>query len=134
MTQNLKSLIQNSALSLACRKYVTQNPDKAKPSIQKIFQFYASMRHGVTLKVICQRLAPQNYNIDERKLVIFGLQNKLIRCIQQYPVFTGSVPSGKQKMYTGLSHFDEICCKTGLSPSSIEKDIEKDTNVTVIWK
>lgn len=135
MTQNLKSLIQSSSLTNACRKYVALNPDKAaKPTIQKIFQFYASMTHGVTLRAICQRLSPQNHNIDERKLVIFGLQHKFIRCIHKYPVFTGSVPSGRQKMYTGLSNFDEICCKTGLSPSSIEKDIDKDTNVTVIWK
>ncbi|KAI9589798.1 GATOR complex protein NPRL2 [Glossina fuscipes] len=134
MTQNLKNLIQSTSLSYACRKYVALNPDKTKPTIQKIFQFYASMTHGVTLRAICQRLCPQNHNIDERKLVIFGLQHKFIRCIHKYPVFTGSVPSGRQKMYTGLQNFDEICCKTGLSPSSIEKDIDKDTNVTVIWK
>lgn len=134
MTQNLKSLIQNVNLAKACCKYVSLKPDKPHPSVQKIFQFYASMTHGVTLRAICQRLCPQNENIDERKLVIFGLQHKFIRCIHKYPVFTGSVPSGRQKMYTGLQSFDEICCKTGLSPSVIEKDIDKDTNVTVIWK
>uniref|UniRef100_A0A0K8UFV4 Nitrogen permease regulator 2-like protein n=1 Tax=Bactrocera latifrons TaxID=174628 RepID=A0A0K8UFV4_BACLA len=133
-TQHLKSLIKLPSLSQACRKYVALNSDKTHPSIQKVFQFYASMTHGVTLRAICQRLCPQNYNIDERKLVIFGLQHKFIRCIHKYPVFTGSVPSGRQKMYTGLSSFDEICCKTGLSPLDIERDIDKDTNVTVIWK
>ncbi|KAL7743393.1 hypothetical protein ACLKA6_008365 [Drosophila palustris] len=134
MTQNLKHLIQSGALSNACRKYVALHPDKLLPSVQRIFQFYASMTHGVTLRAICQRLSPQNHNIDERKMVIFGLQHKFIRCIHKYPVFTGSVPSGRQKMYTGLISFDEICCKTGLSPYTIERDIEKDTNVTVIWK
>lgn len=134
MTQNLKHLIQSAALSNACRKYVALHPDKLLPSVQRIFQFYASMTHGVTLRAICQRLCPQHHNIDERKMVIFGLQHKFIRCIHKYPVFTGSVPSGRQKMYTGLISFDEICCKTGLSPCTIERDIEKDTNVTVIWK
>ncbi|XP_016924133.2 GATOR complex protein NPRL2 [Drosophila suzukii] len=134
MTQNLKHLIQSASLSGACRKYVALRPDKTLPSVQRIFQFYASMTHGVTLRAICQRLGPQHHNIDERRMVIFGLQHRFIRCIHKYPVFTGSVPSGRQKMYTGLISFDEICCKTGLSPSTIERDIEKDTNVTVIWK
>ncbi|XP_020802134.1 nitrogen permease regulator 2-like protein [Drosophila serrata] len=134
MTQNLKHLIQSAALSGACRKYVALRPDKTLPSVQRIFQFYASMTHGVTLRAICQRLSPHQNNIDERRMVIFGLQHRFIRCIHKYPVFTGSVPSGRQKMYTGLISFDEICCKTGLSPSTIERDIEKDTNVTVIWK
>ncbi|XP_037931641.1 GATOR complex protein NPRL2-like, partial [Teleopsis dalmanni] len=86
-TQNLKNLIQNTSLTAACRKYVALNPDKIpkSPTIQKIFQFYASMSHGVTLRAICQRLCPQNNNIDERKLVIFGLQHKIIRCIHKYP-------------------------------------------------
>jgi len=134
MTQNLKHLIQSASLSGACRKYVALRPDKTLPSVQRIFQFYASMTHGVTLRAICQRLCPQHHNIDERRMVIFGLQHRFIRCIHKYPVFTGSVPSGRQKMYTGLISFDEICCKTGLSPCTIERDIEKDTNVTVIWK
>lgn len=133
-TQNLKSLIQNSVLTYACRKFVALNPDKTRPPIHKIFQFYASMTHGITLRAICQRICPQNHNMDERKLVVFGLQHSFIRCIHKFPVFTGSVPSGRQKLYTGLSNFDEICCKTGLSPFSIEQDIDKDTNVTVIWK
>lgn len=135
-TQHLKNLIQSSELTKACREYVSLNPEKekSKPPIQKIFQFYASMTHGITLRAICQRLCPQNHNIDERKLVVFGLQHNFIRCIHKYPVFTGSVPSGRQKLYTGLCNFDEICCKTGMSPFNIEKDIDKDTNVTVIFK
>ncbi|XP_055372407.1 GATOR complex protein NPRL2 [Condylostylus longicornis] len=133
-TQNLKNLCKNTALYAACKKYVSLKPDRYRPSLQKVFQFYASMTHGITLRSICQRLSPQHNNIDERKLVIFGLQHSFIRCIHKYPVFTGTVPNDRQKFYTGIYNFDEICCKLGLSLSNIENDIDLDTNISVIWK
>lgn len=133
-TRLLQNLTKDNALYQACRKYICLNPDRPCPPLQKIFQFYASMTHGITLKTICQRLSPQNNNIDERKLVIFGLQQCFIRCVNKYPVFLGSLPNGRQRLYTGIYNFDEICCKTGLPPSCIEKDIDKDPNVTAIWK
>lgn len=133
-TRSLQNLTKDNMLYTACRKYVSLNPDRPSPSLAKVFQFYASMTHGITLRTICQRLSPQNHNIDERKLVIFGLQHDLIRCISKYPVFIGSMPNGRQRLYTGTYNFDEICCKTGLSAANIERDIDSDTNVTVIWK
>lgn len=92
------------------------------------------MTHGVNLRSLCQRLCPRDYNIDERKLVLFGLQKSLIRCIYKYPIFTGSLPIGRQKLYNGKNSLDMIACITGLSATKIEQDIDADTNVTVIWK
>lgn len=133
-TQNLKNLIKDNELSQACRTYVRLNPENPAPPIRRVFLFYASMTHGISLRSICQRLNPQNHNIDERKLVIFGMQHNFIRCIHKYPVFTGLDPIGRQKLYTGLCNFVEICCRTAVFPFGIEKDIDKDTNVTVIWR
>lgn len=105
-----------------------------KPSLQMVFKLYSSMSHGQTLKSLCQRFNIRSYHIDEMKLVAFGLKHKLIRNINKYPVFIGSVPTERQKLYNGTLSLDEICCKTGLSPASIEEDINLDTNVTVLWK
>jgi hypothetical protein len=109
-------------------------PDCAPPTLHRILQIYSQMTHGVNLRALCQRLCPRDFNIDERKLVTFGLQKHLIRCINKYPIFTGSLPIGRQKLYTGKNSLDQICCLTGLSASKIEEDIDADTNVTVIWK
>lgn len=133
-TRSLQKLSTDVQLYHSCRKYVCLKTDLPRPSLSKILQYYSSMTHGVTLRTICQRLCPRDNNIDEKKLVTFGLLHNLIRCINKYPIFTGSVPTGRQKLFTGHHSLDEICCKTGLSPSKIEEDIDSDTNVTVIWK
>lgn len=153
-TRNLQNLIKDPKLFQECRDYVAvrereldagdsgcdQNGGEIavlpqKPSLQKIFQLYSSMSHGQTLKSLCQRFnIKEQYHIDERRLVCFGLQHKLIRTINKYPVFIGSVPTERQKLYNGCLSLDEICCRAGLSPASIEEDINQDTNVTVLWK
>lgn len=92
------------------------------------------MTHGVNLKTLCIRLSPRQNNIHERKLVEFGLKHNLIRCIDKFPIFTGSIPSAHQQLYNGINHFDEICCITGLSSQKLDELIDADTNVTVIMK
>lgn len=114
--------------------YVTIKDDLPPPTLYHILQLYSQMTHGVNLKTLCIRLSPRQHNIDERKLVKFGLKHNLIRCINKYPIFTGSMPNGRQKLYNGLNTLDEICCKTGLSANKIEEFIDSDTNVTIIWK
>jgi len=92
------------------------------------------MTHGVNLKTLCIRLSPRHNNINERKLCEFGLKHNIIRCINKYPIFTGSIPNARQKMYNGMNHFDEICCATGLSTQKLEELIDADTNVTILMK
>ncbi|XP_053678345.1 GATOR complex protein NPRL2 [Anopheles nili] len=138
-TRELQKLTRERFLADDCRRYVqlqyAEKVDKLQlPSLFNILQLYSQMTHGVTLRSLCQRLCPRDNNIDERKLVSFGLQHNLIRCINKYPIFTGSIPTPKHKLYTGVHSFDEICCKTGLTPSLIEQEIDMDSNVTVIWK
>ena len=44
------------------------------------------MTHGATLGELCVRFNPAKHNIDERKTVLFGLVENLIRPIYKYPV------------------------------------------------
>ncbi|XP_055628771.1 GATOR complex protein NPRL2 isoform X2 [Toxorhynchites rutilus septentrionalis] len=137
-TRNLQNLSKDRSFAEDCRRGVQlqgeKEPPRKLPSLHKILLMYSQMTHGVTLRALCQRLCPREHGIDERKLVTFGLQHSLIRCINKYPIFTGSYPSARHKLYTGLNSLDEICCETGLPPSRIEEDIDVDSNVTVIWK
>ncbi|XP_063703760.1 GATOR complex protein NPRL2 isoform X3 [Culicoides brevitarsis] len=133
-TRDLQKLTKNPQLARDCRQYVVCTREKKPPSLLQCLQIYAAMTHGVTLKALCLRFNPREHNIDERRLVTFGLQHKLIRIINKYPVFTGKVPVGRQTLYTGLLSIDEICCLTKISPAAVEEDIETDSNITVIWK
>lgn len=133
-TRNLQKLTKHVSLGQECLAFVTLNVDFPNPNLYRVFQFYSQMTHGVNLKTLCIRLSPRQHNIDERKLVEFGLKHSLIRCINKYPIFTGSMPNSRQRLYNGLNQMDEICCKTGLSAQKIEELIDSDTNVTVICK
>lgn len=57
-----------------------------KAKIRDILLLFASMTHGATLGELCVRFNPAKHNIDERKTVLFGLVEQLIRPIFKYPV------------------------------------------------
>lgn len=57
-----------------------------KAKIRDILLLFASMTHGATLGELCVRFNPVKHNIDERKTVLFGLVEQLIRPIYKYPV------------------------------------------------
>ncbi|CAG9802983.1 unnamed protein product [Chironomus riparius] len=133
-TRNLQKLARNQDFAQECLSYVALKNDQPIPTIYNVFQIYSQMTHGVNLKTLCIRLSPRQNNINERKLVDYGLKHSLIRCINKYPIFTGSIPNARQKMYNGMNHFDEICCATGLSTIKLEELIDADTNVTILMK
>ena len=133
-TRNLQNLTKHPNLGQECLDFVTVDNEFPPPSMYDVFQLYAQMTHGVNLKTLCLRLSPRHKNIDERKLVEFGIKNNLIRTINKFPIFTGSIPNTRQRLYNGHNQLDEICCKTGLSVQKIEELIDNDTNVTVICK
>lgn len=57
-----------------------------KANIRDILLLFASMTHGATLGELCVRFNPAKHNIDERRTVLFGLVEQLIRPIYKYPV------------------------------------------------
>lgn len=70
----------------------------------------------------------------DRKLVTFGIQHHLIRCINKYPVCISDSPINRQRYYTGVHHIDEICCKTGLMLNKVQEDLDRDPFVVTICK
>lgn len=69
-----------------------------------------------------------------RKLITFGIQHKLIRCINKYPICISDSPSNRQRCYTGVHNIDEICCKIGLTPDKIQEDIDREPSIVIISK
>lgn len=57
-----------------------------RAKVRNIYLLFASMSHGATLGELCVRFDPAKHNIDERKTVLFGLVEGLIRPIHKYPV------------------------------------------------
>lgn len=57
-----------------------------KAKVRDILLLFASMTHGTTCAELCVRFNPAKHNIDERKTVLFGLVEQLIRPIYKWPV------------------------------------------------
>ena len=91
-------------------------------------------------------------NIDEGRLVQFLVMNKILRRVHKYPVYVsdannvagslgtnnvGGVQGSASEYYqyftgNGQTHFDEICCRTGISPRTLEEMIDNDPNVYIL--
>lgn len=57
-----------------------------KAKVRDVFRIFASMAHGATFGELCVRFNPAQLNINERKMVLFGLLEGLIRRVDKYPI------------------------------------------------
>lgn len=118
------------------------------------------MTYGTTVKDICQRFNPSSLNINERKLVQFGVLERLIRRVYKYPILlcndlvtnlisrpataSGSESGNEdnistvsqllQGCFNGVNSTDEICCANGISALQLDDILERDPNIYVVWK
>uniref|UniRef100_A0A183DD14 DNA primase n=1 Tax=Gongylonema pulchrum TaxID=637853 RepID=A0A183DD14_9BILA len=57
-----------------------------KPTFSDVFRLYTSLKTGMTMKEWCERMVPRQYNVDERRLVQFGICHGFVRKLCIYPV------------------------------------------------
>ena len=89
------------------------------------------------MRELCLRFKPHTLNIDERKLIQYGLVRSFIRRIHQYPVLLSDKPGQDQdsellRMCDGSHSVDEIACK--LNESRLLDKLEDMSDVTIIYK
>lgn len=138
-TPEMSSLARDTKLQEDCLKFVAKQGRPA-PTFRSVFMLYCGLTYGTSVRDICTRSNPHMLGVDERKLVQFGLMKGLIRRIHKYPVQLSpdinslSRQKGLAKYFNGEHHFDEICCKTGMSYQELEDIVEQDRNVVVCCK
>jgi len=107
------------------------------PNFRDVYTFISSFTYGTTVKDLCQRLSPSKCGFDERRLVQYLVLKGILRRVHKYPVWTGEGLGPEPRLYQWFNsqhHMDQICVATGLSTSVLDKRIEEDTFVIVIWK
>lgn len=140
VTSGIRKLYTDQDFQEECQRAVCKNIT-ILAQLSHILMLYCSMTYGTTVRDLCLRFNPQALNIDERKLVQFGLLNGLIQRLHQYPVrlvqddpnYTSSRQSAVHKMCNGLHSYDEICCKLGITYRELNDQVERDTNILVLW-
>ncbi|XP_077296427.1 GATOR complex protein NPRL2-like isoform X2 [Arctopsyche grandis] len=137
-TPGLSRLFKDVNLQKECINYVASGT--ILPSIRDVLQIYCNLLQGSTLKSVCARFAPNVKCIDERKLIIFGLLHKLIKCLRKYPIYVrdpaegDKSPDGLRRLFTGTLCIDRICCLANMDLVQLEHIIENDPDVTVVWR
>ena len=89
------------------------------------------------MRDLCQRLSPARAGFDERRLVQYLVLKGVLRRVHKYPVWTGEGLGPEPRLYQWFNsqhNTDQICVVTGLSSMQLDKRIEEDTGVLVIWK
>ncbi|XP_045598330.1 GATOR1 complex protein NPRL2 [Procambarus clarkii] len=141
VTSGIQKLYEDRELQEECQRAVCKT-FSSRPQQSHILMLYCSMTYGVTVRDLCIRFNPQALNIDERKLIQFGLQHELIRRLHCYPIllpsgdphYTPTKHSVIHTMCNGGHSYDEICCKFGLTFKELNDKIERDPNILLLWK
>ncbi|XP_049831139.1 GATOR complex protein NPRL2-like [Schistocerca gregaria] len=159
-TPKLKLLAEDADLQERCLKFVSRSV-RQLPLFRDVFRMYAGMNVGTTIRDLCIRFSPHPRQINERKLVQFGVLEGLIRRIHKFPVHilasecsssASSLSQTRSQQYqpyqqrqeerpqhipmvfTGVSCEDEICCSLGISTLQLEEELDQDPGIAVIWK
>ncbi|XP_050684431.1 GATOR complex protein NPRL2 isoform X2 [Leptidea sinapis] len=140
-TPKLRQLTRCVGLQRQCVEFCARSP-RQLPRVSDLFRMYAAMTYGSTMRDLCRRLRPQELAINERKLVLFGVLEGLIRRVYKYPVTLNNDSSSirseqsqnPSRVYTGMACLDELCCQSGCSASQIEEQLERDSDVVFIVK
>ncbi|ROT76910.1 hypothetical protein C7M84_004473 [Penaeus vannamei] len=132
VTSNIGKLYDNHELQEECQRAVGKN-STSLPQLSHIMMLYCSMTYGVSVRDLCIRFNPQALNVDERRLIQFGLLHNLIRRLHQYPG-TPSRLSAIHRLCNGSHSYDEICCRLGLTHKELHDKVERDPNIHVLWK
>jgi hypothetical protein len=85
VTPRLVELAENETLRRHCQRFVWTGAGEL-PNGTKLFQLYAALQHGLELKDFCLLHDTSAHNVDEKKLVTFGVLHGLIRRVHRFPV------------------------------------------------
>lgn len=152
-TQRLVELYENEELRHDCIKYVARVSNTSDlPNFRSIFRMFCSMNYGFTIRDLCLQFNPSNLNIDEKRLIRFGLMKGLIRRIHRYPVLIENnencdnnntpniilpISSLNMNLFDGDHNYDQICCKVAkqnLSVKELNDDVERRDDILLIHK
>ncbi|KAK5973725.1 DNA-directed RNA polymerase subunit [Trichostrongylus colubriformis] len=96
-TEKLHEFYNNPSEIEDCLEFVRHRlPDGELgpvPQFCDVFRLLMSLKCGSTLRDWCDAMSPRRYNVDERRLVQFGMHHQFLRKLSTYPIST--VPSSE---------------------------------------
>ncbi|PAV80888.1 hypothetical protein WR25_06893 [Diploscapter pachys] len=113
-TEELHNFYHNKELKQECLEFVQRRNSKNQPTgelptFSDIFRLYMSMRCGVSMHDWVTEQNPSQFNIDERRLVQFGMHYKFLRKLSSHPVAYTASPDQKDINNRVLQKFISSC-------------------------
>uniref|UniRef100_A0A8R1XST2 Nitrogen permease regulator 2-like protein n=1 Tax=Onchocerca volvulus TaxID=6282 RepID=A0A8R1XST2_ONCVO len=161
-TEQLHDFYTNTVLIEECLDFIRplNNEGKhsgPKPLFSDVFRLYASLKTGMTMKDWCERMSPRQYNVDERRVIQFGVCHGFVRKLCIYPVslkkgdlrrkewyrFYKQVISGINffkftcriaKLCDGTRSLEDLAVVFAVSPVKLLEAIRDDGNFVFISK
>jgi hypothetical protein len=95
-------------IDLLSSKQINVFAARQLPKVSDLFRMYAGMSYGSTIRDLCRRLRPQELAINERKLVLFGVLEGLIRRVYKVPTLSNN--SYRQLAYSNATNSKYFNC------------------------
>jgi hypothetical protein len=91
--RGIRALLEHESVRDRCVDFVWLDRDKPSPEFTDVFRLYASLGPGLALAEWCSIQQPRQYNVDERRLVQFGIHFDFIRIVRTYACFEERIPT-----------------------------------------
>lgn len=116
---------------------------KKIPTPADIVDFYANLRHGLTLKDWILEKKAWKYDIDVRRLIAFGLLHGFLYRVQKYVLLDPTVDNHGNEVFrrdygpwtkylTGDKCLDEVCLEQNMGEREALEFLEHKTNRTCV--
>ncbi|KAI8645679.1 nitrogen permease regulator 2 [Parasitella parasitica] len=136
-------------LAQECLRYITL-PNAPEISIERIYALYCGLKYGLTVTDWMEEQQLALLQVDERRVISFGVIKGLIYRVHKYPILTSTAPPENEQfnfpskqqyhrvvnMYTGMPihadiipfldgkhHYDEICTELECSPQELDEQL-----------
>ncbi|KAL5259063.1 hypothetical protein ACHWQZ_G009512 [Mnemiopsis leidyi] len=145
VTSAIQSIMQDPALQDECIEYIKMDERYPSPSWEVIFNLYETFQSGIKLKQVFLYEKPFMRNVNERRLVEFGLLKGILKRLHKYPVASNGTITGsnvtpelqeyiQHQVLDGQHSYDDICIKLNLKLEKVENDLDFCKNITIIQK
>jgi len=140
---SIRNLLKDEEMQTQCVEFVVKQ-GRIPPSFAKIFSLYCSLKHGLTIKEWIKENNVISYNIDVRRLILFGVIKGFLQRVHKYPILPNQYQNSLidkgdneqfiKKYLNGRHHYDEICTKLSYSPKELDEILKRYSGIKFIWK
>lgn len=132
-TERIRLFFVSPKIIEQCLKFVKLKNDEPDVRFVDVCRLYLSLKRGICVRSWCQRMYPREMNIDERKLIQFGIFYGFLCKLLIYPIANNDENITEiAGLCNGERSFEELALHYSYSPLDLEKSLITNGNFTFI--